>query len=111
MGIIGERISCEYDESSAKLHAGDLQRSDVKPIVDNESDDSDSGIFRVKRPSSLKAERRNMNAMSSKHSEQQVCEISKVDLISPSCISTGYSVTMYLSCNSLPTISNILYLA
>lgn len=108
MGIIGERISCEsslspalYDESSAKLHAGDLQRSDVKPIVDNESDDSDSGIFRVKRPSSLKAERRNMNAMSSKHSEQQVCEISKVDLISPSCISTGYSVTMF----------NILYLA
>ncbi|KAJ1431075.1 Zinc finger, C5HC2-type [Sesbania bispinosa] len=60
-----------YHESSAKSH-GDVQRFDTKPVVDNESDDSDSGIFRVKRPSSLKAEKRNMNgAISSKHSEQQ----------------------------------------
>lgn len=49
----------------------------MKPIVDNESDDSDSEIFRVKRPSSLKAERRNANVVSSKHSEQQVCQISR----------------------------------
>ncbi|KAK7307338.1 hypothetical protein VNO77_40301 [Canavalia gladiata] len=49
---------------------GDLQRFETKPIVDD-SDDSDLEIFRVKRPSSLKAERRNMHdVMSSKHSEQ-----------------------------------------
>lgn len=61
-----------YHESSVKP-LGDLQkRFDTKSIVD-ESDDSDSEIFRVKRPSSLKAERRNMNdAMSSKHTAQQV---------------------------------------
>lgn len=76
---LGETISnsaCEsslspalYHESSAKLH--DLQKPDIKPIADNDSDDSDSGIFRVKRPSSLKAEKRNLKIMASKHSEQQ----------------------------------------
>lgn len=82
---LGERISnsaCEsslspalYHESSAKPQGG-LQRYDTKPIVDNESDDSDSGMFRVKRPSALKAERRNVNkVLSSKNSEQQVCKI------------------------------------
>eukprot|EP00256_Glycine_max_P055155 XP_014622207.1 jmjC domain-containing protein isoform X3 [Glycine max] len=75
-----ERISnsaCESSLSPAVYHErsvkprGDLQRFDKKPVV-NESDDSDSEIFRVKRPSSLKAERRNMNdAMSSKHTAQQ----------------------------------------
>ncbi|XP_061343061.1 lysine-specific demethylase JMJ13 isoform X2 [Gastrolobium bilobum] len=85
LGIIdfeefGERTShsvCEsslspalYHESSAKPQ-GDLHKFDTKPIVDSESDDSESEMFRVKRPSSLKAERRNLNAMSSKHSEQQ----------------------------------------
>ncbi|KAK2427681.1 lysine-specific demethylase [Trifolium repens] len=58
-----------YHESSAKLH--DLQKPVTKPIVDNDSDDSDSGIFRVKRPSSLKAEKRNAKVAASKHSEQQ----------------------------------------
>lgn len=77
---LGERISnsgCKSSlspapnhGSSAKLH-GDLQRPDMKPLVDNESDDSDSGIFRVKRPSSLKAEKRNAKAMSLRRSEQQ----------------------------------------
>jgi hypothetical protein len=62
-----------YHESSAKLH--DLQKPVTKPIVDNDSDDSDSGIFRVKRPSSLKAEKRNAKVAASKHSEQQVCKI------------------------------------
>ncbi|KAK7386640.1 hypothetical protein VNO78_26974 [Psophocarpus tetragonolobus] len=44
-----------------------------KFTVDNESDDSDSGNFRVKRPSSLKAERRNVRGAvsSSRHFEQQ----------------------------------------
>ncbi|XP_020216561.1 lysine-specific demethylase JMJ706 isoform X2 [Cajanus cajan] len=86
LGIIdfemcGERISnnaCESSLSPAVFHEssvkpqGEFQRFDTKPVVD-ESDDSDSEIFRVKRPSSLKAERRNMNDanMSSKHTEQQ----------------------------------------
>ncbi|MED6143707.1 hypothetical protein PIB30_008348 [Stylosanthes scabra] len=61
----------QYHESSCKPQ-GDLHRSDAKPIVDNESDDSDSEMFRVKRPSSLKAERRSANdALSMKYSEQQ----------------------------------------
>ncbi|XP_019445273.1 PREDICTED: lysine-specific demethylase JMJ706-like isoform X2 [Lupinus angustifolius] len=61
----------QYHESSCRP-LGDLHIFDTKPIVSNESDDSDSEVFRVKRPSSLKAERRNMNeAMSSKRTEQQ----------------------------------------
>ena len=57
-------------ESSGKQQ-GVLQRFDTKPIADES--DSDSEIFRVKRPSSLKAERRHMNdVMSSKQTEQQV---------------------------------------
>lgn len=81
LGIIefeesGERISnsaCESSVSPPVYHESSVKpQGDMKPIVD-ESDDSDSEIFRVKRPSSLKAERRNMNdAMSSKHTEQQV---------------------------------------
>lgn len=80
LGIIefeesGERISnsaCESSVSPPVYHESSVKpQGDTKPIVD-ESDDSDSEIFRVKRPSSLKAERRNMNdAMSSKHTEQQ----------------------------------------
>ncbi|XP_058777485.1 lysine-specific demethylase JMJ13-like [Vicia villosa] len=58
-----------YHESSVKVH--DLQKADVKPIVDNDSDDSDSGIFRAKRPASLKAEKRNLKVVAVKHSEQQ----------------------------------------
>ncbi|KAL2348905.1 hypothetical protein Fmac_002905 [Flemingia macrophylla] len=79
--MCGERISnsaCESSLSPAMFHKssakpqGELQKFDAQPIM-NESDDSDSEIFRVKRPSSLKAERRNMNdaSMSSKHTEQQ----------------------------------------
>lgn len=57
-------------ESSDKPQ-GVVQRFDTKPILDES--DSDSEIFRVKRPSSLKAERRNMNdVMSSKQTEHQV---------------------------------------
>lgn len=63
-----------YHESLVKVH--DLQKADVKPIVDNDSDDSDSGIFRAKRPASLKAEKRNLKVVAVKHSEQQVCKFS-----------------------------------
>lgn len=74
----------------------ELHRFDTKPIVANESDDSDSEIFRVKRPSSLKAERRIANdAMSTKHSEQQVLSnIFMDDLISSSCISASCSLSL-----------------
>ncbi|CAJ1941914.1 unnamed protein product [Sphenostylis stenocarpa] len=52
-----------------------------KNVVDNESDDSDTGIFRVKRPSSLKAERRNVRgATFSTNSAQQGLEQLKKDL-------------------------------
>lgn len=78
----GERTSnnaCESSPTPAQYHESsckpqrDLHRSDVKPFVDNRSDDSDSEMFRVKRPSSLKAERRSANdALTVKHSEQQV---------------------------------------
>lgn len=52
---------------------GNVHRLEKKLIVDNMSDDSDSGIFRVKRPSSLKAERRNIRgATFSTNSGQQV---------------------------------------
>ncbi|XP_022638684.1 lysine-specific demethylase JMJ706 isoform X3 [Vigna radiata var. radiata] len=51
---------------------GNVHRLEKKLIVDNKSDDSDSGIFRVKRPSSLKAERRNIRgATFSTNSGQQ----------------------------------------
>ena len=47
--------------------------SEVKPIVDQDSDDSDSEIFRVKRRSSFKVEKRNANDASSvKHFDHQV---------------------------------------
>ncbi|XP_019423569.1 PREDICTED: lysine-specific demethylase JMJ706-like isoform X2 [Lupinus angustifolius] len=61
----------QYHESLCKL-PGDLHRVDTNPIVSNESDDSDLEMFRVKRPSALKAERRNAKgAMSSKCIERQ----------------------------------------
>lgn len=73
---------CESSVSSARNHEsssntqGDLYKLEMKHIVDNESEDSDSEIFRVKRPSSLMAERRNGNdGMSSKHSNHQVLSI------------------------------------
>ncbi|XP_027913571.1 lysine-specific demethylase JMJ706 isoform X1 [Vigna unguiculata] len=75
----GERIpnsACESSLSPAVCHESSIkpqsgfQRVDTKPIADES--DSDSEIFRVKRPSSLKAERRNMNDVtSSKQTEQQ----------------------------------------
>ncbi|KAK7252509.1 hypothetical protein RIF29_36496 [Crotalaria pallida] len=78
---VGDKIpksACESSLPLAQCHESsykppvDLHGSDTKPIVSNESDDSDSEMFRVKRPSSLKAERRNVtDAMSSKRSEQQ----------------------------------------
>ena len=39
-------------------HLRENQRKDVRPTEDNESDESDSEIFRVKRRSSVKIEQR-----------------------------------------------------
>lgn len=51
-----------------------LHKFGVKPTVDQDSDDSDSEIFRVKRRSSLKVEKRDVNdAMHAKQSDHQVC--------------------------------------
>lgn len=66
-------------ESSLSSHSCDeywpsnnLHKPVVKRIVDPESDDSDSEIFRVKRRSSLKVEKRDLNeAMRPKHSDHQ----------------------------------------
>ncbi|XP_028805975.1 lysine-specific demethylase JMJ706 [Neltuma alba] len=70
--------ACQSLLSSARCHETssksqrNLDELETTPIVDKEDSDSDSEIFRVKRPSSLKAEKRNLNAtMSFKHSDQQ----------------------------------------
>ena len=59
-------------DSAIEPQGGDLYRLEMKSMVNNDSDDSDSEIFRVKRPSSLRAEKRNLNSMSSKHLDPQV---------------------------------------
>lgn len=47
--------------------------SETKPVVNHYSDDSDSEIFRVKRRSSVKVEKRNANDASTiKHLDYQV---------------------------------------
>ncbi|KAK7360918.1 hypothetical protein VNO77_02936 [Canavalia gladiata] len=70
---ICERISSNTSESLVSPAQNEGPNKSMGDVVDNESDDSDSGIFRVKRPSSLKAQRRNVSrAMISRHSEQQV---------------------------------------
>ncbi|XP_047173539.1 uncharacterized protein LOC124841333 isoform X2 [Vigna umbellata] len=84
-----ERISNDTSESfqsslqyeCPNKSMGNVRRLEKKLIVDNKSDDSDSGIFRVKRPSSLKAERRNIRgATFSTNSGQQELKQLKKDL-------------------------------
>ncbi|KAI4314516.1 hypothetical protein L6164_027418 [Bauhinia variegata] len=92
LGIIDSEMSCgrvlvsacESSLSPAQCHEssskpqGSLHRLE-KPVVDNQSDDSDSEIFRAKRPSSLKAQKRNMNdSVSLKHSDQELKRLKKV---------------------------------
>lgn len=61
-------LSCDECLSTHQNFHG----SEVKPIVDQDSDDSDSEIFRVKRRSSVKVEKRNANDASSvKHFDHQ----------------------------------------
>ncbi|KAA8525845.1 hypothetical protein F0562_007700 [Nyssa sinensis] len=52
-------------------HHSNLQGQEVRPVVDHDSDESDSGIFRVKRRSSVKGEQRNVNDAISPNFEHQ----------------------------------------
>ncbi|CAL2258631.1 unnamed protein product [Prunus armeniaca] len=63
--------SPSYNECSS-ARPRNCNGSEVRPVVDQGSDDSDSEIFRVKRRSSLKVDKRSVNdTSSSKHSENQ----------------------------------------
>ncbi|XP_039057235.1 uncharacterized protein LOC120200468 isoform X2 [Hibiscus syriacus] len=65
-------VSCLSREARPGIHQYNGHEPESRSIVANDSDSSDSEIFRVKRPSFLKAEKRNGNqAMSSKSSEHQ----------------------------------------
>lgn len=65
--------SLTYDDYLGACPDNLLPGSDVRPAVGNDSDGSDSEIFRVKRRSSLKVDKRNISdVMSSKHSDNQV---------------------------------------
>ncbi|XP_054810000.1 lysine-specific demethylase JMJ13 [Prosopis cineraria] len=59
--VCGSSVSPTRNHDSSSEPHGDLYRLEMTSTVTNDSDDSDSEIFRVKRPSSLKAERRNGN--------------------------------------------------
>lgn len=63
-----------------------LHGSDVRAALDQGSDDSDSEIFRVKRRSSLKVQKRTYkDAVFLKNSEHQVLFSKALSLISDAC--------------------------
>ncbi|KAF5477814.1 hypothetical protein F2P56_004427, partial [Juglans regia] len=65
-------ISFQSCEESLSTLPSNLHQSRLKPIVDQDSDDSDSEIFRVKRRTSQKVEKRDINdAVGAKHSDHQ----------------------------------------
>ncbi|XP_059656858.1 lysine-specific demethylase JMJ13-like isoform X2 [Cornus florida] len=74
-----------------------LQESELRPIVDKESDESDSEIFRVKRRSSMKVVQRNVNdAILPKIEHQGLKRLKKLQfkgrcgqLMSSDCSTTG----------------------
>ncbi|KAK2662666.1 hypothetical protein Ddye_001240 [Dipteronia dyeriana] len=75
-----EEVSCMRQESSllsqthnecCSTHDNNTRGSEVRAVVDQPSDDSDSEIFRVKRRSSSKVEKRTVNDVSSKNFEHQ----------------------------------------
>ncbi|XP_022717426.1 lysine-specific demethylase JMJ706-like [Durio zibethinus] len=68
----GSTVSCLSHEDRAGINQGNVHEPLSRSVVDQDSDNSDSEIFRVKRPSLLKVEKRNGNdTMSSKKSEHQ----------------------------------------
>ena len=65
--------SLSHDDEFLRNQKSNPRGLEVKPSVDEQSDDSDLEIFRVKRRSSVKVEKRVVNdAASSKYSEHQV---------------------------------------
>ena len=80
--LFKEGLHCKHGSSVSSLSHHEFLRTqqsnlvhglEAKPSVDEQSDDSDSEIFRVKRRSSLKVEKRFVNdASSSKNYEHQV---------------------------------------
>ena len=70
----GLSVSCLSHEDRPGINQDNVhEHSAGRPIVDQDSDNSDSEIFRVKRRSFFKVEKRNGNdTMSSKKSEHQV---------------------------------------
>lgn len=66
-------LSSHSYEESFSTPSNNLHQSGFKPIVDQYSDDSDSEIFRVKRRTSLKVDKRDVNdALHLKRSDHQV---------------------------------------
>ena len=60
------------NDESAGANKAKVHSSEVRPIVDQESDDSDSEIFRVKRRPSAKGDQRDANDAISTSFEHQV---------------------------------------
>ena len=69
----GSSVSYLSHEDRPGISQGNVHEPVSRSIVDQDSENSDSEIFRVKRRSFLKGEKRNGNdTMSSKKSEHQV---------------------------------------
>lgn len=62
---------CISDSCLSTKH-GNIQESGVRPILNQDSDESDSEIFRVKRRSSVKVRQRNVIDVFSPNFEHQV---------------------------------------
>lgn len=66
-------LASQTHNDCSSTHGSNLHRSEVRAVLNHYSDDSDSEIFRVKRRSSSKLDKRSVNdAMSSKNAEHQV---------------------------------------
>ncbi|KAJ4728591.1 Lysine-specific demethylase [Melia azedarach] len=65
-------LASQTHNDCSSTHGSNLHRSEVRAVLNHYSDDSDSEIFRVKRRSSSKLDKRSVNdAMSSKNAEHQ----------------------------------------
>ncbi|KAL6974906.1 hypothetical protein U1Q18_044432 [Sarracenia purpurea var. burkii] len=64
-------VQSSVSDACLGTQQGNLQASEAKPLLDQESDESDSEIFRVKRRPSVKVEQRKMNAVISTGFEHQ----------------------------------------
>ncbi|XP_057478687.1 lysine-specific demethylase JMJ13-like isoform X1 [Actinidia eriantha] len=67
-----ESSQSSISDASLGSQQGNPQKSEYRPVLDQDSDDSDSEIFRVKRRSSAKVGQRNVNNAMSQNFEHQV---------------------------------------